>query len=70
MMRKQLRLYNIYKSIVDGITDEIKGIRRFYIYDNLIHVDFYNGDSMAFSVADFKAKREAIRHINKKLRRL
>lgn len=69
-MRKQFRMYNLYKSIVDGLHDEVRYIVYFRTDGDYVSVKFADGDTLSFSIRDFDAKRVAIRHINRKLKEL
>lgn len=69
-MRKQFRMYTLYKSIVDGLHDEVQYIVYFRTDGDYVSVKFADGDKLEFSIRDFDCKRVAIRHINRKLKKL
>ena len=69
-MRKQFRMYTLYKSIVDGLHDDVQCIVYFRTDGDYVSVKFADGDTLSFYIRDFDTKRVAIKHINRKLKEL
>lgn len=69
-MKKQFRLYDLYKAMVDGVKDAINNITYYYsdYHDLVIH--YSNGDVFSYNIETIERKRKAIKNINKKLKKL
>ena len=68
--RKQFRMYTLYKSIVDGLHDNVRNISMFRTNGNYVEIWFRDGEQISFLITDFETKKAAVRHINKKLKEL
>lgn len=69
-MKKQFRLYDLYKAMVDGVKDAINNITCYYSDHHYLVVYYRNGDVYSYNVETLERKRNAIKNINKKLKKL
>lgn len=69
--KKQMRLYDIYKFIVDGRKDTIRNISSWRILnDNELIVNFQNGTTVYWDILDNQDKKKAIKEVNRELREI
>lgn len=69
-VKKQLRLYDIYKYIVDGRRDSIRHIVSWQIKNDTIIVHFTNRTTVDWSILDYSDKKKAIKEINRELKEI
>lgn len=69
-VKKQLRLYDIYKYIVDGRRDSIRHIVSWQIKNDTIIVHFTNHTTVDWSILDYSDKKKAIKEINRELKEI
>lgn len=65
--KKQMRLYDIYKFIVDGRKDTIRNISSWNIYNDDLIVHFSNHTTVTWSILDYQDKKKAIKEVNREL---
>lgn len=68
--RKQFRMYTLYKSIVDGLHDNVHNISMFRTNGDYVEIWFRDGEQISFIITDFETKKAAIRYINRKLKEM
>lgn len=68
--KKQMRLYDIYKFIVDGRKDTIRNILSWQIYNDDLIVHFSNHTTVHWSILDYQDKKKAIKEVNCELREI
>lgn len=69
--KKQMRLYDIYKFIVDGRKDTIRNILSWRIHnDNELIVNFQNGTTVHWDILDYQDKKKAIKEVNCELKEI
>lgn len=68
--KKQMRLYDIYKFIVDGRKDTIRNILSWQIYNDDLIVHFSNYTTVHWSILNYQDKKKAIKEVNCELREI
>lgn len=68
--KKQMRLYDIYKFIVDGRKDTIRNILSWQIYNDDLIVHFSNHTTVHWEILDYQDKKKAIKEVNCELREI
>lgn len=69
-MKKQFRLYDLYKVMVDSVRDNIKNIIYYYSDHHDLVIYYFDGDVLSYNIETIERKRKAIKNINKKLKKL
>lgn len=65
--KKQMRLYDIYKFIVDGRKDTIRNILSWHIRNDTLTVNFSNHTTVHWEILDYQDKKKAIKEVNREV---